>query len=237
MPAGPILKAWALPWGLALLAMASLNAGRSGAEDLAACPALAVRELVAPRPGPDAPSPSAGDYRHKLRGTAHGWPRRDRWCVWVEPPGIIEGPAARWDLAWLQAVEAALTSWAELVPIERVSQPEQAQVRILRRRPPLRGGRASHGRAELQLAVVERQGQRQLEPRVTVQISPGQRPSAIQATALHELGHAFGLWGHSEAPGDALAAVPGATPVLQLSPRDRATFLWLQQQPGLGPAP
>ena len=237
MPAGPILKAWALPWGLALLAMASLNSGRSGAEDLAACPALAVRELVAPSPGPDAPSPSAGDYRHKLRGTAHGWPRRDRWCVWVEPPGSIEGPAARWDLAWLQAVEAALTSWAELVPIERVGLPEQAQVRIRRRRPPLRGGRASHGRAELQLAVVERQGQRQLEPRVTVLISAGQRPSAMQATALHELGHAFGLWGHSEAPGDALAAVPGATPVLQLSPRDRATFLWLQQQPGLGPAP
>jgi hypothetical protein len=236
MPAGPLLKAWALPWGLALLAMAFLNSGRSGAEDLAACPALAVRELIAPRPGPDAPSPSAGDYRHMLRGTAHGWPRRDRWCVWVEP-GSIEGPAARWELAWVQAVEAALTSWAELVPIERVSQPEQAQVRILRRRPPLRGGRASHGRAELQLAVVEREGQHQLEPRVTVQISPGQRPSAMQATALHELGHAFGLWGHSEAPGDALAAVPGATPVLQLSPRDRATFLWLQQQPGLDPAP
>ena len=134
-------------------------------------------------------------------------------------------------------MEAALASWAELVPIVRVEQPGQAQVRILRRRPPLRGGRASHGRAELQLAVVQRQGRRQLEPRVLVQISPGQRSSAMQATALHELGHAFGLWGHSEAPGDALAAVPGAAPVLELSPRDRATFLWLQQQPGLGPPP
>jgi hypothetical protein len=30
-----------------------------------------------------------------------------------------------------------------------------------------------------------------------------------------------------------MAAVPGAMPVLELSARDRATFLWLQQQPGL----
>jgi predicted Zn-dependent protease len=55
----------------------------------------------------------------------------------------------------------------------------------------------------------------------------------MQATALHELGHAFGLWGHSDDPADAMAAVPGAVPVLELTPRDRATFRWLQQQPGL----
>jgi hypothetical protein len=34
-----------------------------------------------------------------------------------------------------------------------------------------------------------------------------------------------------------MAAMPGATPVLELSPRDRATFFWLQQQPGLELAP
>jgi hypothetical protein len=209
-----------------------------------ACSPATVLEVIPPpaaRPSVDArppapPTPTSplteGDYRQQLRGTAFGWPRRDQWCVWVEPV-TSEGPAARWDQAWLEAVEAALASWAELVPIQRVTLPEAAQVRILRRRPPLRSGRASHGRAELRLVVVKRDGQRQLEPQVVVHISPGQRPSAMQATALHELGHALGLWGHSEAPGDAMAAVPGATPVLELSTRDRATFLWLQQQPGL----
>ncbi|MFM7549046.1 MAG: hypothetical protein ACKO8I_09255, partial [Cyanobacteriota bacterium] len=72
-----------------------------------------------------------------------------------------------------------------------------------------------------------------LEPRVTVMISPGQRLEAIEATALHELGHAFGLWGHSDNPADAMAATPGPQPIRGLSQRDRATVLWLQQQPGL----
>jgi predicted Zn-dependent protease len=66
---------------------------------------------------------------------------------------------------------------------------------------------------------------------VEVLVSPGQRLEAIQATALHELGHAFGIWGHSEDPGDAMAISPGAQPILQLSARDRATVWWLYQQP------
>ena len=58
-------------------------------------------------------------------------------------------------------------------------------------------------------------------------------PALLFDVVLHELGHAFGLWGHSDQAGDALAAVPGSQPVLELSARDRATLLWLQAQPGL----
>jgi hypothetical protein len=175
---------------------------------------------------------AAGDYRQRLVPTPHGWPKRPHWCVWIEP-AAASGPAARWDQLWLQAVEAALASWAELVTIHRSETRESAQVQILRRRPPLQRGRASHGRAELALATNKPGEPPTIEPRVQVSISPGQRPDAIQATALHELGHAFGMWGHSDQPQDAMAAVPGATPVLQLTARDRATFMWLQQQPGL----
>ena len=179
-----------------------------------------------------AAEPASGDYRQRLVPTPHGWPKRQRWCVWIEPAATA-GPSARWDQLWLQAVEAALASWAELVTIHRSESKESAQVQILRRRPPLQRGRASHGRAELALATNKPGDPAKIEPRVLVSISPGQRPDAIQATALHELGHAFGMWGHSDHPQDAMAGVPGPTPVLQLTARDRATFMWLQQQPGL----
>lgn len=178
------------------------------------------------------PAAAADDYRHRLRPTPAGWPIRSTWCVWVEPT-IATGPAAIWEQRWQRATLAALTSWQRLLPIYQVSDPAAAQVLIQRRRPPLRNGRASHGRAQLQLLAVRRQGRWQLEPRVEVLLSPGQAEAAMQATALHELGHAFGLWGHSDQPGDALAVRPGPQPVLELSRRDRATVQWLQQQPGL----
>ncbi|WP_255099574.1 peptidase [Synechococcus sp. L2F] len=178
-------------------------------------------------------------YSHRLTPTPAGWARLARWCVWVEPAAasgaIAPAAAASLESRWQQAVNAALASWAEELVIVRVTDPAQAQVLVRRQRPPLRelGGRlrASHGRASLQVLEVQRAGRWRLEPRVEVLISPGQRQLAIQATALHELGHAFGLWGHSDDPADALAAVPGRQPVVALTARDRATLRWLQAQP------
>ena len=138
---------------------------------------------------------------------------------------------------WQLAVISALQSWKALVPVAVVADPEAAQVRIWRRLPPLaRDGtgrpRASHGRALLRLVAVERHaGQWRLEPAVEVLIGPGQRAEALQATALHELGHAFGIWGHSDAPGDVMAPTPGPVPVLAPSERDRSTLRWLYAQP------
>jgi predicted Zn-dependent protease len=159
----------------------------------------------------------------------------------MEPPGPgigNTGPASaegQRAIQWQNAVRAALEQWQTLLSITLVEHAEQAQVRLWRRRPPLQRladgrTRASHGRAVLQLLQVRRGGREQLEPRVEVLLSPGQRALALQATALHELGHAFGLWGHSDDAGDAMAAVPGAMPVLRLSPRDRATMRWLLRQ-------
>ena len=195
-------------------------------------------DLSAAEPAPPAAPAVAGDYRHLLRPTPAGWPVRDRWCVWIEPPQSEPGSGAgQRERQWAQAIHGALEAWGRELTLALVPDPQQAQVRIWRRRPPLQrlaDGRlrASHGRALLSLEQVLRGDQWQIEPQVEVLLSPGQAPAPLQATALHELGHAFGLWAHSDAATDAMAAKPGPVPVLVLSPRDRATLRWLLDQPG-----
>jgi predicted Zn-dependent protease len=178
--------------------------------------------------------PLPPDYRLRLRPTALGWPILKHWCVWVEPP--TNGQLSdRWQQRWREAVDQALGQWAGLLPLQRVDRAEAAQILLLRRRTPRQLGadgrlRASHGRALLSLRQVDRGQGLRLEPLVHVALSPDQRAEALQATALHELGHGLGLWGHSESNDDVMAARPGPKPILRLSERDRATLAWLYSQ-------
>ena len=171
-------------------------------------------------------------YASSIATTSLGPPVLKHWCVWVQPSDA--SPANRWDQRWLNAVCSALTTWGALVPLTRVDSPEQANVMIWRQRPARRlvAGvwRASNGRTQLQVVDVQRQDRRRLELQVKVMVSPGLRAEALQATALHELGHAFGLWGHSSVPTDALAISQGESPVLVPSERDRLTLAWVMRQ-------
>jgi predicted Zn-dependent protease len=83
----------------------------------------------------------------------------------------------------------------------------------------------------LEVLAVQRLQSWRLEPRVTVLVSPELRAAVLEATALHELGHAFGLWGHSDQAADAMAVFQGGEPVKALTQRDRLTLEWLRQQP------
>ena len=172
-------------------------------------------------------------YASSIATTSLGPPVLKHWCVWVQPAAAT--PANRWDQRWLDQVSSALTTWRALVPLTLVDNPDQANVLIHRQRPARRQvagvWRASNGRTQLQVVDVQRQGRRRLEPHVKVMVSPGQRAEAMQATALHELGHAFGLWGHSSVPTDVLAISQGERPVLVPSERDRLTLTWVMQQP------
>lgn len=170
-------------------------------------------------------------YASSIAITSKGPPVLNHWCVWVQPAAT---PANRWDQRWLDQVSSALTTWGALVPLKLVDSPEQANVFIHRQRPARRQvagvWRASNGRTQLQVVDMQRQGRRRLEPLVKVMVSPGLRAEALQATALHELGHAFGLWGHSSVPTDVLAISQGERPVLVPSQRDRLTLAWVMQQ-------
>ena len=171
-------------------------------------------------------------YASSIATTSLGPPVLNHWCVWVQPADAT--PANRWDQRWLDAVSSALSTWGALVSLTQVENPERANVTIRRQRPARRQvagvWRASNGRTQLQIVDVQRQGRRRLEPQVQVLVSPGLRAEALQATALHELGHAFGLWGHSSVPTDALAVSQGESPVLVPSERDRLTLVWVMQQ-------
>ena len=171
-------------------------------------------------------------YASSIATTSLGPPVLKHWCVWVQPAAAT--PANRWDQRWLDQVSSALTTWRALVPLTLVDNPDQANVLIHRQRPARRQvagvWRASNGRTQLQVVDVQRQGRRRLEPLVKVMVSPGLRAEALQATALHELGHAFGLWGHSSVPTDVLATSQGESPVLVPSQRDRLTLAWVMRQ-------
>ena len=171
-------------------------------------------------------------YASSIATTSLGPPVLKHWCVWVQPAAAT--PVNRWDQRWLDQVSSALNTWRALVPLTLVDNPDQANVLIHRQRPARRQvagvWRASNGRTQLQVVDVQRQGRRRLEPLVKVMVSPGLRAEALQATALHELGHAFGLWGHSSVPTDVLAISQGERPVLVPSQRDRLTLAWVMQQ-------
>ena len=175
----------------------------------------------------------APGYGSRLAISSSGFPVLPRWCVWVQPAEGVE--LNRWESRWFGAVDRALDEWSAILPIIRVDAPERAHIRVERRRPPRRlladGWRASNGRSVLKVLEVQRQGVWRLEPQVTVMVSPELRAESQQATALHELGHSFGLWAHSLVPSDAMAPVQGASPVLKLSPRDQLTLEWMRQQP------
>ena len=197
------------------------------------CPPAQSVRVVEAAPLQRAVASEAPGYVGSLATTPMGWPSLSRWCVWVEPP-LREEPD-RWEQRWSTSVNAALDRWSELVPLQRVQSPERAQVLLKRRKPPLRAvagsWRASNGRSLLQLLEVRRREVWRFEPQVTVLVSPNLRAPVQQATALHELGHAFGLWGHSPEPTDAMAIHQGQVPVLDLSDRDRLTLNWVRDQP------
>jgi predicted Zn-dependent protease len=144
---------------------------------------------------------------------------------------------------WTEAVLQAIQEWNIYLPLVEVPQPELADIIIQRVEPPLDSrrnpetgnlevsrARAAQTRYDFYLRRDRRNQVPILSQRMTIQISPRRSPASILATSRHELGHALGIWGHSNLESDALYVSQVANPP-PISVRDINTLKKIYQQP------
>ncbi|XHX77288.1 MAG: hypothetical protein RBJ76_23040 [Stenomitos frigidus ULC029] len=160
---------------------------------------------------------------------------------------------------WMKAVNQAVQEWHRYLPLVLVTQADQADIVVLRSPPPLTfevspapkqgsisGQPQREPRPTLQLgrvrsavtsykvsvkgSLADAASKPMLVHRCTIQLRPDQAPSYLQAAARHELGHALGLWGHSQAQTDVMYFSQVREPP-PLSSRDLNTLKRVYEQP------
>ena len=174
----------------------------------------------------------AGDYFDRVAVLPVGY------LVWSEFPVMIAIEADQTDLTWNKAIHQAIQEWQAYLPLKIVAASEQADIRVVRSgipisRPPgsleLPRVRTAETRYET-YADPQADGRSILKHRCTVVIRPGQAPLTLLAAARHELGHALGIWGHSQNETDVMYFSQVKTPP-HISPRDVNTLKRIYQQP------
>lgn len=138
---------------------------------------------------------------------------------------------------WVEAVETAMQEWTDYIPLKRVDDRAVANIIIARSRPPLHTQRnPDTGKLEFSRARAARTRYEfdlensRLIHRMFVEISPDQPQKRILATARHEIGHALGIWGHSDNKNDALY-FSHVRDSPEISPRDINTLRKIYEQP------
>jgi predicted Zn-dependent protease len=189
-------------------------------------------------------SPNVGDYFARIQSTEAGS------LIWSEFPIKVyldrpENPqetsaSDRRFLQWVKAVEEAIQEWTVYLPMVEILQPEVADIVIKREKPPLgvqidpETGKLERFRARTAQTRYEfyiREGNSPiLLHRMTVAIDPGLSEQSIRSATRHELGHALGIWGHSQAQTDAMYFSQVRTSPA-ISPRDINTLKKVYQQP------
>jgi predicted Zn-dependent protease len=170
---------------------------------------------------------SKGDYFQDIKPLPLGY------LIWSDRPvSVYIGPSHFSNPSqiqdWETGVHQAIADWQPYFPLEITDQPN-APIVIEQVRPQ----RPSNGRARSAQATPNAycEGDR-LTHRFAIQISPSQTSRYIQAATRHELGHALGLWGHSNNPQDVMynAQVSNPPPI---SERDVNTLKRVYEQPTL----
>jgi predicted Zn-dependent protease len=167
------------------------------------------------------------DYFDRLQPTPVGA------LVWQQFPISaridLGGTNDRRAAAWQQAVEQAIADWSPTLPLVQTT--AAADITIRRASLPLRrlgdGKLAPVRFADTRFEFYNQDGI--LRHRMVITLSPNQADRSLLSGARHELGHALGIWGHSDRPTDVMYSSQVAQPP-QISNRDRATLRKVYEQ-------
>ncbi|MDB9540023.1 peptidase [Anabaenopsis arnoldii] len=173
---------------------------------------------------------NSGDYFDQVAKTGVGYLIWSKFPiqVYIQPPTTANHTQAQ---AWVNTVIETVQEWNVYLPLVVVDKPEIADITIIRQVPPLQFTRGHPPRARsAQTTYKVYENNRILDHKFTILLSPSQTGVYLQAASRHELGHALGIWGHSDLPTDALYFSQVSNPP-PISPRDVNTLKRVYQQP------
>jgi predicted Zn-dependent protease len=169
---------------------------------------------------------NSGDYFDQVQLTQAGYLIWSLFpvSVYVETPKILNTQQAE---NWVNTVLQATKEWNSYLPLQVVEKEELADIAIFQKSPPLRGNPPRARSAETRYELYTKNNI--LYHRFKILLSPSQVGEYLLAATRHEMGHALGIWGHSQLENDVMYFSQVGKPPL-ISPRDVNTLKRVYEQ-------